>query len=170
MDENPCAQNVADLVEQFYALLYRYAYRLSGSQADAEDLTQQTFLTAQVKWDQLRDQERAKSWLCSILRNLFLKTLRQTDVKNPILLENADLISDTPVVEGLIGTEELQQVLDEMPEEFRAPLILFYFEEFSYKEIAEQMEVPIGTIMSRLARGKDHLRRRLASTVEFVNR
>jgi RNA polymerase sigma-70 factor (ECF subfamily) len=127
-------------------------------------------LTAQVKWDQLRDQERAKSWLCSILRNLFLKTLRQTDVKNPILLENADLISDTPVVEGLIGTEELQQVLDEMPEEFRAPLILFYFEEFSYKEIAEQMEVPIGTIMSRLARGKDHLRRRLASTVEFVNR
>jgi RNA polymerase sigma-70 factor (ECF subfamily) len=58
-------------------------------------------------------------------------------------------------------SDDLQQVLSELPEEFRAPLILYYFEEFSYREIAEQMDLPIGTVMSRLARAKSHLRRRL---------
>src|SRR4029077_2147279 len=64
------------LVERYYALLYRYAYRLTGSEADAEDLTQQTFLTAQAKWDQLREEDKAKSWLFTIARNAFLKELR----------------------------------------------------------------------------------------------
>ena len=59
--------------------------------------------------------------------------------------------------------EELQAILDELPDEFREPLILFYFQEFNYKEIAEVLEVPLGTVMSRLARGKKHLRGRLAS-------
>jgi RNA polymerase sigma-70 factor, ECF subfamily len=57
----------------------------------------------------------------------------------------------------------LQQILNELPEEFRTPVILFYFDELTYREIAEQMNVPIGTVMSRLARGKAHLRRRLES-------
>src|SRR5579872_4290956 len=70
------ARKLADLVEQHYALLYRYAYRLTGSEADAEDLTQQTFMTAQARWDQLRDETRAKSWLFTIARNAFLKELR----------------------------------------------------------------------------------------------
>ena len=62
-----------------------------------------------------------------------------------------------------IDSEELQQILNELPEEFRTPLILFYFEEFSYREIADQINVPIGTVMSRLARGKGYLRKRLES-------
>ena len=60
-----------------------------------------------------------------------------------------------------IEPQRLQEVLNELPEEFRTPLILFYFEEFSYRDIAEQMEVPLGTVMSRLARAKAHLRSRL---------
>jgi RNA polymerase sigma-70 factor (ECF subfamily) len=61
-----------------------------------------------------------------------------------------------------IEAEELQKALNELPEAFRAAVILFYFEEFSYREIAEHLNVPIGTVMSRLARAKAHLRERLA--------
>ncbi|MCE9531960.1 MAG: sigma-70 family RNA polymerase sigma factor [Planctomycetes bacterium] len=60
-----------------------------------------------------------------------------------------------------IEPERLQEALDELPEEFRTPIILFYFEEFSYRDIAEQMDLPIGTVMSRLARAKGFLRQKL---------
>ena len=60
-----------------------------------------------------------------------------------------------------IDSERLQQALNDLPEAFRSPVILFYFEEFSYRDIAEQMDLPIGTVMSRLARAKAHLRGRL---------
>src|SRR5207253_3457986 len=69
-------RKLADLVDRHYALLYRYAYRLTGSEADAEDLTQQAFLIAQTKLDQLRNEECVKSWLCTIVRNAYLKDIR----------------------------------------------------------------------------------------------
>ncbi len=158
MDHRAC--KLADLVEQYYALLYRYAYRLTGSEADAEDLTQQTFLTAQAKWHQLRDEGKAKSWLFTIARNAYLKELRA-----PTCLPSSSL-DDLPGAPEEAATadfdqEQLQNVLNDLPEDFRSPIILFYFEEFSYKEIAEQMGVPVGTIMSRLARAKACLRQRL---------
>src|SRR5207253_6809688 len=65
-----------------------------------------------------------------------------------------------------IDPEQLQQALNELPEVYRTPIILFYFEEFGYREIAEQMELPIGTVMSRLARAKAYLRSRLAPAHE----
>src|SRR5579872_6358868 len=150
------ARKLADLVEQHYALLYRYAYRLTGSEADAEDLTQQTFMTAQARWDQLRDETRAKSWLFTIARNAFLKELRAPAFQSTSFL---DELPDPRSAMGPVDsdTEQLQSALNDLPEEFRSPLILFYFREFSYKEIAEQMEVPVGTIMSRLARAKAYL-------------
>jgi RNA polymerase sigma-70 factor (ECF subfamily) len=155
-----CACKPADLVERYYALLYRYACRLTGSEADAEDLTQQTFLTAQAKWNQLRDEEKAKSWLFTIARNAYLKELR-----GPTCLPS-DALDELPgpgqeTDDSEFDQEQLQNVLNDLPEEFRSPVVLFYFEEFSYKEIAELMEVPVGTIMSRLARAKTILRQRL---------
>jgi RNA polymerase sigma-70 factor (ECF subfamily) len=156
------ARKLADLVERHYALLYRYAYRLTGSEADAEDLTQDAFLTAQAKWGQLRDECCAKSWLFAIARNAFLKQLRANDFLS--LVDWTDVSEPAgPQTEAEFDEEQLQNVLADLPEEFRSPLILFYFQEFSYKEIAEQMGVPVGTIMSRLARGKAYLRQRLLS-------
>lgn len=159
-------RKLADLVEGYYALLYRYAYRLTGCEADAEDLTQQAFLTAQARWDQLRDETKAKSWLFTIARNAYLKELRR-----PVCIPSSAL--DELPGKSLGATsdegscdfdqEQLQNVLNDLPEEFRSPIVLFYFEEFSYKEIAEQMDVPVGTIMSRLARAKAYLRQRLSA-------
>src|SRR5690606_37468523 len=146
--------DLAVLVEEHYALVYRYACRLSGSAADGEDLAQQAFLTAQRKLDQLREPDRAKGWLCAIVRNAYLKGLRDSNGHDTVSLDRLPEPVDPVDSDAPIDREELQAALDELPEEFRTPLILFYFEEFTYREIAEQMETPVGTVMSRLARGK----------------
>ena len=152
MDDGPCAVKFSDLVDQHYALVFRYSYRLTGSAVDAEDLTQQVYLTAQAKLGQLRDAGNARAWLCTIARNSYLKSLRRRKNGAVVSLESvAEPVEELPA-EIPIDSQELQAALDDLPEEFRTPLILFYFEEFSYREIAEQMDVPIGTIMSRLAR------------------
>ena len=157
------AVKLADLVERYYALLYRYAYRLTGAEADAEDLTQHTFLMAQTKWDQLRDEQKAKSWLFTIARNAYLKELRgPACVASSALDELPGRDCDTDLPD--FDQEQLQNVLNDLPEEFRSPVVLFYFQEFTYKEIAEQMGVPVGTIMSRLSRAKAYLRARLTTS------
>lgn len=153
---------VTDLVAAHYASLYRYAYRLSGSPQEAEDLTQETFCQAQNKLGQLRDGERAKAWLFSILRNAFLHRLRSRKQEKCVALESVGEVPERlpePLPE--VDPAQLQQALNELPEAFRTPIILYYFEEFSYKDIAEQMSVPLGTVMSRLARAKAFLRQRL---------
>src|ERR1700757_1783055 len=86
-------RNVERLVAEHYASLYRYAYRLTGSEADAEDLTQETFCKAQMSLGQLRDPGRAKSWLFSILRNAYLHRLR-TEKNQPTL--PLDFAGDIP--------------------------------------------------------------------------
>lgn len=157
------AGNLHELIDAHYEALYRYAYRLSGKAADAEDLTQEAFGKAFSRVSQLRDRDRAKAWLFRILRNLYLHKIR--DEKRHRLVP-IDAVGDLPGREADgspdIDPAKLQQALDELDEGFRTPLILFYFEEFSYRDIAEQMELPIGTVMSRLARAKSYLRAKLA--------
>ncbi len=154
------------LVDDHYAALYRYACRLSGSADEAGDLTQETFCKAHAQFGQLRDPQRAKAWLYSILRNAYLHRVRESNNRRCVSL---DQISDPPVESPAelpdIEPAKLQEALNGLPEGFRTPLILFYFDDFSYRDIAEQMELPIGTVMSRLARAKAYLRERLfAST------
>jgi RNA polymerase sigma-70 factor (ECF subfamily) len=155
-------RSVQRLVEDHYASLYRYAYRLTGSAADAEDLTQETFCQAQLKLGQLRDPGRAKAWLFSILRNGYLHRIRASKQEHAVSLEwVGDLADRLPEQLPEVEPEQLQKALSELPEAFRTPVILYYFEDFSYRDIAEQMELPMGTVMSRLARAKAHLRARL---------
>ncbi|MBY0459744.1 MAG: sigma-70 family RNA polymerase sigma factor [Gemmataceae bacterium] len=167
------AGGLHQLIDAHYEALYRYAFRLSGSAADAEDLTQEAFGKALARLPQLREPDRAKGWLFRILRNIYLHKVRDQKRHHLVPL---DAVGDLPGREsdavggagggnGLdIDPAKLQQALDELDEAFRTPLILFYFEEFSYKDIAEQMGLPIGTVMSRLARGKSYLRSRLTPT------
>jgi RNA polymerase sigma-70 factor (ECF subfamily) len=125
---------------------------------------QQTFLVAQARLDQLRDVRCARSWLFTILRNTFLKELpsrQRTVAVDPDVLDQA--VDDLPAhtAEEMIDQERLQAALQRLPEEFRVVLLMFYFEGLSYREIAEQLAIPCGTVMSRLSRAKQHLRRRL---------
>lgn len=159
------------MVEEFYVPLYRYAYRLSGTANSAHDLTQETFCKAQVNLGQLRDPGRAKAWLFSILRNAYLQARRDEQQQKHVSLDGA-LELAAPVIEPLpeVDENQLQAALDELPEVFRTPIILYYFEEFSYRDIAEQMDLPLGTVMSRLARAKAHLRGRLQRPLDAENR
>ncbi len=155
-------RRVQQLVDAYYEPLYRYAFRLAGSAADAEDLTQETFCKAQLQLHQLRDPGRAKPWLFSILRNAYLHRRRSDQAHRQVPLEAVgDLAGPPPDPPPEVDPARLQQALNDLPEAFRTPVILFYFEDFSYRDIAEQMDLPIGTVMSRLARAKAHLRARL---------
>ena len=156
------AVDLPSLVVAHHAALYRYGYRLCGCTAEAEDLTQQTFLIAQRKLHQLRETERAGAWLFAVLRSCFLKSLRRQRPASAAAMnvEVEQFAGPTPEVEE-IDREGLAAALDELPLEFRVVVLMFYFEDLSYQQIAEQLEIPIGTVMSRLSRAKGHLRKRL---------
>jgi RNA polymerase sigma-70 factor (ECF subfamily) len=155
-------QRVQRLVDEHYLSLYRYAYRLSGTSADADDLTQEAFCKAQLNLGQLQDPCRAKAWLFCILRNVYLQKARAEKKRRYVSLTDLNEVPERPSGPLLpIDPERLQEALNELPESFRTPVILYYFEDFSYRDIAQQMDLPLGTVMSRLARAKAHLRARL---------
>jgi RNA polymerase sigma-70 factor (ECF subfamily) len=158
--------DVAHLVAEHADALYRYAFRLTGAVADAEDLTQQTFLIAHRKIDQLRDAASARVWLMTVMRRTYCRAqLRTRSEREKTVPLDADCLpADDVSRHWQIDRQALQAAIDELPDEFKLVLLSFYFEGFSYREIAEQFELPIGTVMSRLARAKSHLRSRLFET------
>jgi RNA polymerase sigma-70 factor, ECF subfamily len=149
---------MAQLVTEHHRAVYQYAFRLTGSVQDAEDLTQQAFLIAQRKIGQLRKVDAAASWLFAILRNCFFKDKqRRRPAAAADLALDIDLIpGDAPPAD--VDRDQLQAALDRLPEGYRLAVVMFYFEECSYREIADELNVPIGTVMSRLARAKEQLR------------
>ena len=157
------------LVDRYYAALYRFALSLARSQADACDLTQQTFYVWATKGHTLRDTTKAKTWLFTTLYREFLRS-RRRDTRLTSLEElppgESDRADDEiDRVRQLDGTLVLE-ALGAVAEAFRAPLTLFYLEDLSYQEIAETLGVPVGTVMSRLSRGKDQLRAALAAQAQ----
>jgi RNA polymerase sigma-70 factor (ECF subfamily) len=156
----------ADLVDAHYQALYRFGMSLTRNVDRASDLVQETFCIWAAKGHQLRDRSKAKTWLFTTLHREFLSQRRK-----------ASRFSDEPLDEAVaaaIATSEedadrqldgqrAMELLGELDENYRAPLALFYLQQHSYKEIAEILEVPIGTVMSRLSRGKEILRRRMTA-------
>jgi RNA polymerase sigma-70 factor (ECF subfamily) len=153
------------LVETYYAALYRFALSLTRSSSDASDLTQQTFFIWATKGETLREVAKAKSWLFTTLYREFLRT-RRRDSRMTAIDELSPAEQDPPDVEpDTINKMDAQLVLEALQEvdpAFREPVTLFYLQDLSYIEIAEILSVPIGTVMSRLSRGKAQLRARLA--------
>lgn len=158
------AGGLHELIDAHYQALYRYAYRLSGTAADAEDLTQEAFGKAFARLPQLREPDRAKAWLFRILRNEYLHRVRDQKRHRAVPLDAVGDLPDRPADEPPdIDPARVQEALNDLDEAFRTPLILYYFEDFSYRDIADQMDLPIGTVMSRLARGKAYLRSSLTA-------
>ena len=161
------AVEIGQLVREYHAIIYRYAFRLSGSAQDAEDLAQQTFLQAHEKLHQLREPERVRGWLFTILRTTFLKQCRQRKLEpaSSVELPIDEIPEDTD--EDWLDEQALQSALDELPAEARLVLTMFYFEQLSYKEIAAKLDIKTGTVMSRLARAKSKLRAKLLAHHQF---
>jgi RNA polymerase sigma-70 factor (ECF subfamily) len=156
-----------DLLRNHLDPLFRYACRLTGSVADAEDLVQETFLIVTRKIGDLREPDRARPWLLQILRRCWMRQRRRALPIGQVRVEEIEAAQpgDAPGV-GDVDADRLMAVLNALPDDYREPLLLFYFEELRYREIAEVLHVPVGTVMSRIARGKAYLRERLSSTVD----
>ncbi|MGB0417081.1 MAG: RNA polymerase sigma factor [Coraliomargarita sp.] len=159
MDDHP-ELNFDEIVSAYYQPLYRFGYSLAKNEHEAGDLTQQTFFIYAEKGNSLRDQSKVKSWLFTTLYREFLRRKRKNDRMDnyePEMLENAGGSVEPGVRRSMDGHLAIE-ALDEVDEVYREPLILFYIKDLAYKEIAEVLDVPIGTIMSRLSRGKAQLR------------
>lgn len=143
-------------VETFYADVFRYAFRLVGDAAGAEDVVQQTFLQAWVHRQQLSAVESHRAWLLTIARNTFLKSMRK---QRPETFSKLGVDADSVLaVSYATETFDVKEWLAKLPEENRVVVLMFYFEGLAYRDIAEQLNLPIGTVMSRLHRAKQQLR------------
>jgi RNA polymerase sigma-70 factor (ECF subfamily) len=150
-----------NIVEQYYEPLYKFAFSLARTEADACDLTQQTFYVWATKGHQLRDQTKTKTWLFTTLHRAFLQTRRrETRFPHEPLHEAEDLLPTTsPVMATDLDWAQVLEALGRVDENYQAAVALFYLEDCSYKEIADILEVPIGTVKSRLARGLGQLKK-----------
>ena len=157
--------------EQYRAVLYRYAYRLTGNAHDADDLTQQGILAARQHWHQLSDQRKIEAWLHRIVRNQFIDNLRK---KRPHLFADAETLPVAATIptppDGEIDEATLHHAIQSLPEPYRVVILMFYFEQASYQQIAAELAIPPGTVMSRLSRAKGHLRKMLAPQDSLVSR
>ena len=158
--------SIDSLVERFYRSLYHFALSLAHSEAAAADLTQETYYLWASRGHQLRDATKVKSWLFTTLHREFLRRQRHSN-RFPHH-ETSSVEHELPVVAPTVVDEldaaVVMQALQRVEERYRVPLALFYLEDFSYKEIAEALDLPVGTVMSRLARGKARLRAFLGET------
>lgn len=163
-------QTFEELVNLYYASLYRFALSLTHREDEACDLTQETFNRFATKGHQIRDEGKAKGWLFSTLYRQFLETTRWqkrfphvevgqvTNELPPALSASADQTDAGLAREAMLRIDDI----------YRVPLTLFYLEDHSYREIAEILDIPLGTVMSRLSRGRDLLCQLLGETQSRV--
>ncbi len=155
-------------------LLYNYALRMSGSRDDAEDLIQETYLKAYRFWDKYEKGTNIRAWLFRILRNSYINRYRK-ETKEPDTVDydeiqdyynviRADSADETDLQRKLYGaalSDDVARALESLPEDFRTAVILSDIEGCTYEEIAEFVDVPIGTVRSRLHRGRKLLQAKL---------
>jgi RNA polymerase sigma-70 factor, ECF subfamily len=163
---------------QYTRQLFSAAMRMTRNPSDAEDLVQETFLKAYRAYHTYEEGTNLKAWLYRILTNTYINNYRKESrrpsevdlgaVEDLYLYrrigseESAEAARTTEdrVLDGLVESD-IKQAVEELPENFRIPVLLADLEGFSYKEIAEILDIPIGTVMSRLHRGRKALQRRL---------
>ena len=152
--------------------LYNTALRLTRNPQDAEDLVQEAFFKAYRYYDRFQEGTNLKAWLFKILKNTFINNYRKKQQQPPqsdfAAIEDSfeDRISEDVLrkmknpeeqfLEGVLD-QDIQAALDALPENYRMAVVLADLEDFSYREIAEILEVPVGTVMSRLYRGRKRL-------------
>ncbi len=163
------SKNFKELAYPHMRFLYNVALKYMRNQYDAEDLVQETMYAAFRNFHQLRDHEKCRSWLFAIMRSNFLKEKRQagrrpylgTDESYLDFLEGVSATNLAGDLEKKLESEHVQDVIDRLPEKYKTPLILFFLEDMSYQEISDFLDIPIGTVMSRLSRAKQSMKKEL---------
>src|SRR5713226_1616351 len=156
--------------------LYNTAYRMTRSAEDAEDLVQETYFKAYKYYDKFEEGTNLKAWLFKILKNTFINNYRKKKLEprsvdfaeiedsfeRIVRRDNSEQPSD-PEAEFFTGVldDDVRKALESLPYDYRMVVILADLEDFSYKEIAEILDCPVGTVMSRLYRGRKLLQKNL---------
>ena len=166
---------------EYASQLYSAALRMTRNPADAEDVVQETYLKAYRAYDTFKEGTNLKAWLYRILTNTYINRYRKQQ-RRPSEVElgelqdlylfkrlgetsGAERSTEEAVLDSMVDTD-IKAALESLPERFRMPVLLADVEGFSYKEIAEIIDVPIGTVMSRLHRGRKALQKKLWSLAE----
>jgi RNA polymerase sigma-70 factor (ECF subfamily) len=155
-----------NLVALHYEALYRFAFALTRSEADASDLTQQTFYTWATKGAQLRDVSKVKTWLFTTLHRTFLQ-IRRRETRFPhyeLSQAEIELPCVSPARVSQMDLASVLRALARPNEVYQASVAMLYLEDCPYKEIARILDVPIGTVKSRIARGIAQLHKLLTNT------
>ncbi len=155
--------------------LYRTALRMTKNENDAEDLVQETFAKAYRFWDKFEKGTNARAWLFKIMTNIFINEYRSKS-RAPVSV-NVDDIDDNFLYGQLAATgpsddperqffakifdDDVKKAIEDLPDDFRMVVILSFIEEFSYQEIAEICDLQLGTVKSRLHRGRKLLQKKL---------
>jgi RNA polymerase sigma-70 factor, ECF subfamily len=150
--------------------LFRTAKRLTMNQTDAEDLVQETFMQAWKSFDHYELGTNCRAWLYKILFNKYDHLRRKKYTQAKYIQEADDLVFlsaayPTPISENLTDTQIIA-ALDKLPEHYRSVVLLADVHEFDYREVAEVLEIPIGTVMSRLSRARTQLKKTLADVAD----
>jgi RNA polymerase sigma-70 factor (ECF subfamily) len=151
------------IVAAHHEALYRFAYSLAGNPDDAGELTQETYVRLLTKGRQLRDRGKVKTWLFTTLYRIFLGWKRHGNRFPHVEISSAEqeLPTLTPEMADELDGQTVMQAALSVDELYRAPLVLYYLRGLNYREVAGVLDVPIGTVMSRLSRGKELIRQRL---------
>jgi RNA polymerase sigma-70 factor, ECF subfamily len=156
--------------------LYRSAARLVGDGSEAQDLVQETYLLAWKAFHRFQPGTNCRAWLFKILLNE-IRHFRRKRFGSKVMAESefagpspAETFASEPVISEAITDEDVLAALDQLPLPFREVVLLADVQEFSYKEIGEVLQVPVGTVMSRLSRGRLLLRKYLADFARRANR
>jgi RNA polymerase sigma-70 factor (ECF subfamily) len=150
---------VIDHLAEHVAGLRRYAFALTGGQQEAEDLVQDTLVRAIAAAGSFRTGGNLRAWLFSIMHNAFVSGVRRRPPPTVTLGEDAWAIADPPSQLVQLELRDVLSALGRLPEAQRAALSLIALEDFSYEQAAKVLDIPLGTLMSRLARGRETLRR-----------
>ena len=162
-----------ELALPLFDQLYNFAHWLTQERAEAEDLVQETYVKALRGFSSFQPGTNFRAWMYRILRNTFLTS--RTGLKQTVTLDDdvpEPAIPDTPesILIGHAERELLQTAMEELALPFREIILLSDVEEMSYQEIAETLNVPIGTVMSRLSRARRTLRDLVRKKLEFNGR
>jgi len=149
--------------------LRRYARAMLGDRAAADDLVQDTLERAWRQIAQWQAGRELRPWLFGIMHNLRVDQLRRGRLATAELDDSAEAVATRPTQSDHLEVMDLEAALRQLPEEQRAVLLLVGVEAMSYAEIAEALAIPLGTVMSRLARGRERLRQILAGQSPVVN-
>ena len=154
-----------NLVDAHYGALFRFAMSLTRRENEARDLTQQSFLMWARKGHQLKDPSKAKSWLFTTMHRQFLQTRRRDERFPHVELTEVGIDShvQSPNQARKVDADTLLETMQQMNPTLRAPLALFYLESYTYNEIAECLDIPLGTVKSRISRAVNQLQTLLAS-------